>query len=123
MADIVAELAGVELFASLDSEALGRLAERAYVQRVGRGQVIFIEGEAVQVPPDLEAMQEIAADTGGVSFEAESEQELAAAYEDLGSSIGYEVEQRPITEWFVAAALVFLLAAAGLSLLWFARLP
>jgi Ca-activated chloride channel family protein len=85
--------------------------------------IIFIEGEAVQVPPDLEAMEQIASDTGGVSFEAESEQELAAAYEDLGSSIGFETEQRPITEWFIAAAFVLLLAAAGLSLLWFARLP
>jgi CRP-like cAMP-binding protein len=43
--DIAAELSGVELFAGLASDALGRLAERAYVQRVGRGQVIFIEGE------------------------------------------------------------------------------
>lgn len=85
--------------------------------------VIFIEGEAVQVPPDLDAMEEIAADSGGVAFEAESERELAAAYEDLGSSIGFEEEQRPITEWFIAVALGLLLIAASLSLLWFARLP
>ena len=38
-------------------------------------------------------------------------------------SIGFETEQRPITEWFLGAALVTLLAAAVLSLLWFARLP
>lgn len=85
--------------------------------------LIFIEGEAVPVPPDLDAMQDIADATGGISFEAESEQELAAAYEDLGSSIGFETEQRPITEWFIGAALAALLAAAVLSLLWFARLP
>jgi Ca-activated chloride channel family protein len=84
---------------------------------------IFIEGEAVQVPPDLDAMRQIASETGGVAFEAQSEQELAAAYEDLGSSIGFEVENRPITEWFVAGALALVLAAAALSLLWFARLP
>lgn len=85
--------------------------------------LIFIEGEAVPVPPDLGAMRDIAEQTGGISFEAESEQELTAAYEDLGSSIGFEVEQRPITEWFIGAALAALLAAAVLSLLWFARLP
>ena len=45
VADIAAELAGVELFAGVSREALGRLGERAFVQRVGRGQVIFIEGE------------------------------------------------------------------------------
>ena len=56
-------------------------------------------------------------------FEAESGGELEAAYEDLGSSIGFETEQREITEWFVGAALAALLAAGALSLLWFARLP
>ena len=68
-------------------------------------------------------MRSIAEQTGGISFEAESEQELTAAYEDLGSSIGFETEQRPITEWFIGAALAAMLAAAVLSLLWFARLP
>lgn len=85
--------------------------------------LIFIEGEAVPVPPDLDAMEQIAIDTGGIFFEAESETELAAAYADLGSSIGFDTEQRPLTEWFVGAALVALLAAAVFSLLWFARLP
>ena len=45
VADIAAELAGIELFAGLDLEALSRLGERAHVQRVGRGQVLFVEGE------------------------------------------------------------------------------
>jgi Ca-activated chloride channel family protein len=85
--------------------------------------MIFIEGEPVPVPPDLDAMAQIAEETGGVAFEAESERELTAAYEDLGSSIGFETEQRPITEWFIGAAFVALLTAAVLSLLWFARLP
>ena len=44
-------------------------------------------------------------------------------FEDIGSSVGYQTEQREITPWFVGAALVFFLAAATLSLLWFARLP
>ncbi|MDV3223170.1 Crp/Fnr family transcriptional regulator, partial [Intrasporangium sp.] len=39
------ELAGVELFAGLDPADLGRLAERTSVQRVVRGQVLFLEGE------------------------------------------------------------------------------
>lgn len=85
--------------------------------------IIFIEGEAIPVPPDLAAMEQIADATGGVFFEAESEQELEAAYADLGSSIGFETEERPVTEWFIGAALVGLLGAAVLSLLWFSRLP
>lgn len=84
---------------------------------------IVIEGEPVPVPPDLDAMAAIADETGGVFFEAESEHELSAAYEDLGSSVGFETEERPVTEWFIGAGLVALLVAAALSLLWFARLP
>jgi Ca-activated chloride channel homolog len=87
------------------------------------GGLIFVEGEAVPVPPNLEALQAIADETGGVFFEAESSGELEAAYDDLGSSIGFETEQREITEWFVGAAFAALLAAGALSLLWFSRLP
>jgi Ca-activated chloride channel family protein len=75
------------------------------------------------VPPDLDAMAAIAEDTGGVFFEAEDGGELSAAYEDLGSSIGFETEEREVGEWFVGAALAALLVAGALSLLWFARLP
>ncbi len=85
--------------------------------------LIFVEGEPIPVPPDLDAMRAIADGTGGVFFEAEDGGELDAAYEDLGSSIGFETEERPIAEWFVGAALVALLTAGALSLLWFARLP
>lgn len=85
--------------------------------------LIVVEGEAVPVPPDLDAMARIAEDTGGVFFEAEDGGELSAAYEDLGSSIGFETEEREITEWFIGAALVALVAAGVFSLLWFARLP
>jgi len=85
--------------------------------------LIFVEGEAVPVPPDLDEMEAIAEDTGGVFFEAEDSGELEAAYEDLGSSIGFETEQREITQWFVGAALAALLVAGALSILWFARLP
>jgi len=85
--------------------------------------VISVEGEIVPVPPNVDALAALADATGGVTFAAEDEGDLAAAYEDLGSSIGYETERREISEWFIGAALVALFAAAILSLWWFARLP
>jgi Ca-activated chloride channel family protein len=85
--------------------------------------IISVEGEVVPVPPNVDALAAIADATGGVAFTAEDEGDLAAAYDDLGSSIGYETEQREISEWFVGAALAALLVAGALSLLWFARLP
>lgn len=85
--------------------------------------LIFVESEPIPVPPDLDAMQQIADDTGGVFFEAEDGGQLSAAYDDLGSSIGFETEQREISQWFVGAAFAALVAAGIFSLLWFSRLP
>ncbi len=77
----------------------------------------------VPVPVDEVSLQNIAEATGGSFFTAASEAELSQVFEDIGSSVGYETEQREITPWFVGIALLFFLAAASLSLAWFARLP
>jgi len=77
----------------------------------------------VPVPVDEVSLQGIADETGGSFFTAATEQELGQVFDDIGSSVGYETEQREITPWFVGAALVLFLAAASLSLAWFARLP
>jgi Ca-activated chloride channel family protein len=77
----------------------------------------------VQVPVDREALRAIAEDTGGSAFEAASESELKQVYADIGSSVGYTVEQRELTRWFMGAGMVALLAAACMSLVWFSRLP
>ena len=84
---------------------------------------IEIENTPVNVPVNEEALNEIAESTGGSFFTAASEEELAAVYEDIGTSVGYETEEREITRWFVGAALIALLLGAVLSLAWFARLP
>lgn len=87
------------------------------------GVVQIGESRPVQVPVDRDALRQIADDTGGSFFEAASEAKLKAVYADIGSAIGYTVEQREISQWFVAAGLLALLAAAAMSLAWFSRLP
>jgi Ca-activated chloride channel family protein len=77
----------------------------------------------VPVPVDKPSLRAIADDTGGTFYSAGSEQQLTEVYENIGSSVGYETEQREITTWFVAGALVLLLLGGTLSLLWFSRLP
>lgn len=77
----------------------------------------------VQVPVDRDALRSIAEETGGSSFEAASEGELKKVYADIGSSVGYTTEQRELTRWFMGAGLIALMAAAGMSLVWFSRLP
>ncbi|MGB4862884.1 MAG: VWA domain-containing protein [Tepidiformaceae bacterium] len=77
----------------------------------------------LRVPPDEETLQEIAEMTGGDFFSAPSANELQSIYGNLGSKIGFNVETTEITAAFAAVAAALLLAAGGLSLLWFNRFP
>jgi Ca-activated chloride channel family protein len=76
-----------------------------------------------RVPVDPAALAELAAGTGGTAYTAATGAELGDVYADIGSSIGYRTEQREITGWVLAAALLAALVAASTSLRWFARLP
>lgn len=86
------------------------------------GQV-EIAGRAQRVPVDRVALAELAESTQGFFYEAASVTELKQVYQDMGSSIGFRTEAREITQWYVGVALLFALAAAGMSLLWTSRLP
>jgi CRP-like cAMP-binding protein len=43
--DVVTELGRLDLFRDLDPAALARLAARSHVRRLGRGQILFSQGE------------------------------------------------------------------------------
>jgi len=68
-------------------------------------------------------VKEIASQTGGEFYSALSNDQLQNVYKKLSSKIGYDTKQREISWAFGAAAGVFLLAGAGLSLAWFNRFP
>ena len=85
--------------------------------------VVHINGQTQRVPVDRLALQKLAETTKGIFYEAASVEELKKVYQDMGSSIGYRTKPREITQWYVGAALLFALTAAGLSLLWTSRLP
>ena len=78
---------------------------------------------AETVPVDNDSLRAIASRTGGSFFQAENRPELASVFDNLGFRLTYRTEHRPVTEWFVGAALALALATAALSLAWFARLP
>jgi Ca-activated chloride channel family protein len=84
---------------------------------------IVHQGRRISVPVNAAALKLIAAQTGGTAFEAGSGEELRQVYADVGSSIGYVVEQREISVWFVGLALLCLFGSAAASLVWFSRLP
>jgi Ca-activated chloride channel homolog len=83
----------------------------------------FGELRPFPVPPDPETLQRIAEETGGRFFEAPTDEDLQAVYEEIGSQVATEDEKRELTAAFAGAGALFLVVGAGLSLLWFGRLP
>ncbi len=85
--------------------------------------MIQIRGRTINVPVDEVTLRSLAEETGGLAYTAESGDELAAVYEDIGSSIGWRTEPREVTAYLSAFALLVAVAAGFLSLRWFARIP
>ena len=81
------------------------------------------ETQTVNVPPDPATLKQIADETGGRFFEAPTEADLQAVYEEIGSQVSWEDDERELTEAFAGAGAVFLLLGASLSALWFGRIP
>jgi Ca-activated chloride channel family protein len=77
----------------------------------------------IRVPPDPETLAAVAEQTGGTFFEAADGDTLQSVYDEIGSQVGVEHEQRELTVAFTAAGAVLLLLGAALSTLWFARIP
>ncbi|MCY9783851.1 VWA domain-containing protein [Nocardiopsis sp. EMB25] len=85
--------------------------------------MIEIDGYRVPADIDREALMELAQDTEGHFYEAESETELDEVYEDIGSSLGTEWVHEEIVTRFVLIAILLGAATSVTSLLWFQRLP
>ena len=80
-------------------------------------------GRVIAVPPDPQALREVAQLSGGTASAAEDADALDAVYERLGSQIGTREEQREISAGFAAAGLLLLGASLAASLRWRGRLP
>ncbi|HEY8818023.1 MAG TPA: VWA domain-containing protein [Candidatus Limnocylindrales bacterium] len=77
----------------------------------------------LDVPPDTAILDQIAAITGGTAFTAPTAAELASVYDNLQSRIGYTEERQEVTFALVGAGLLLVVLGAGLSAVWFGRLP
>jgi Ca-activated chloride channel homolog len=86
------------------------------------GGVVNVQGQDVPVPYDPESMARIAQESGGRSFTAESADQLASIYAQIGRDVAYTVTTWDLTAAFAGIALLFgVLAAAG-ALRWTQRL-
>jgi Ca-activated chloride channel homolog len=78
--------------------------------------------ETRPVPPDPEALQQIAEASGGKSFTASTTDGLSEVYEKLGSQLGHKTKKKEITAQFAGGGLALLLLGGVMSLGWFGRL-
>jgi Ca-activated chloride channel homolog len=111
---------------SIEEAAAASAAANVPVSTIAFGTdtgTVEINGQLQRVPVDRPSLQKLAETTKGHFYEAATASELKRVYQDMGSSIGYRTKPREVTQWYVAAALLFALAAGGMSLLWTSRLP
>jgi Ca-activated chloride channel homolog len=91
------------------------------------GTVDFPDGfggtRTIPVPPDPQTLAAVAERTGGTFFEAADENALRSVYDEIGSQVGVQQEQREVTALFTAAGAALLLLGGALSALWFGRIP
>lgn len=86
------------------------------------GTVVTPDGQTVPVPPDEQALQNIADIARGKSFTATTEDALTKIYDSLGSAIVRKTLMKEASGLFALVAVVLLFLAAVVSQRWFRRL-
>lgn len=85
------------------------------------GTVVTPDGQTVPVPPDEQALKNIADIARGESFTATTEDALAKIYDSLGSSIVRKTLTREASGLFALSAVLLVFVAAVLSQRWYRR--
>ena len=97
---------------------------RIYTVGIGtkEGEILRTEGWSMRVRLDEESLKTISFLTRGEYFYAGTAMDLKKVYSQLNTRFSLEKRQTEITALFAAAAAVFAVLAAGLSVLWFNRI-
>lgn len=98
---------------------------RVYTVGVGTpsGAVLNLDGRSIRTSLDETTLKAIAAATDAEYFLATSDADLKRVYENLTLQLVLRNEKTEVTALFTLVAAMFSVAASGLSLLWFNRLP
>lgn len=86
------------------------------------GGIAAMDGYSMYMAYDEEALKAIAEVTHGEYFHAASAAELKKIYEGLNARLVLEKKETEISALAIAAAALFMVVAAALSLLWFNRM-
>ena len=84
--------------------------------------VVQVRGQQVPVPYDPQAMAQIASESGGKTFTAETSSQLGSIYDQIGRDVGFVTQTRELTAAFAGVALLMALLAAAAALRWTQRL-
>ena len=105
------------------AEVAANLGVRVYTVGVGtrEGADLSFGNFSFHAVLDEATLKKIAAITAGRYYKASNAEELRGIYQSLGTRLELQRETTEITALFVAAALVLLLLAGGLSVYWFNR--
>ncbi|CAN5606044.1 VWA domain-containing protein [soil metagenome] len=97
---------------------------RVYTVGIGTvsGEILGTEGWSMRVRLDEDALKNIASTTKGEYYYAGDALELTKIYKQLNSRFVLEKKETEVTALFSAAAAVFAVIAAMLSMLWFNRI-
>ena len=98
---------------------------RVYTIGVGsaQGAVVRLQGRAVRTALDETTLKKIAEVTDAQYFNANTEADLRAVYENLTTQLVVRNEKTELTAYATLAAAIFAVFAGAFSLLWFNRLP
>jgi Ca-activated chloride channel family protein len=116
---------GMSPVASATSEASAAKAAGVKINTIAFGTTsgtVTIGGELIPVPADPATMAQIASASGGRTFSAKSADQLKSVYNEIGRAVGYDVHHKDVTAWFIAIALIMMVAAGAGALKWNQRL-
>jgi Ca-activated chloride channel homolog len=112
----------------LPSNVVGQAVDqgvRIYTIGIGNpaGTVLTYMGRSVRVLLDETTLKNIAEKTDARYYRADNEADLSAIYGNLGTQLVFKPEQTELTAFFTASAIIIIIIAGALSLVWFSRLP
>lgn len=107
------------------AEEAAAMGIKIYTIGIGtpEGTVLQIRGRNVFTRLDESVLRNISEMTQGTYFNAQDRDDLNRVYEELDRERSFEDEETEVTFAFAGLAALITMAAGGLGLLWFNRLP
>lgn len=87
------------------------------------GTILEVNGFTIHTKVDEATLQQISDITDGLYFNAETEENLRAIYENIEPQFRINEEETEVTAVFVGLSILILLIGGMLSLLWFSHVP